>query len=193
MEAAAAQTGPDGAEMTSGRRRACNECRQQKLRCDLASEDATAIEVCGRCARLGLGCKTDQGFQRTRKRRRSADLENEIRELREQLNSGRHASATPVMGDWAVPSATPPSANGALPIPFMSPPVAYPTSIHMDASSATGAEIVDGPHSHVPGLTTRPSVDEPAPRRSLWRGLPRPRALGNTVLSVEEIGDLFNL
>ncbi|XPS72432.1 hypothetical protein M3J09_004597 [Ascochyta lentis] len=97
------------------------------------------------------------------------------------------------MRDWAVPSATPPSANGALPMSFVPPSVAHPTSIHTDGSSAAGAEVIDGPHSRVPGLTTRPSIDEPAPRRSVWCGIPRPRALGNIVLSVEEVDDLFNI
>ena len=190
---AAAQTSPNDADKTSGRRRACNECKQQKLRCDLASEDATAMETCGRCARLGLVCRIDQGFRRKRKRRRSADLENEIRVLREQLESDQHASAVPVMTDWAVPSATPPSANRALSMSFVPPSVAHPASTHIDSSSATGAEGIDGPCSHIPGLTTRPNIDEPTPRRSVWCGFPRPRALGNTVLSVDEIEDLFNM
>ncbi|KAH6961924.1 hypothetical protein BKA56DRAFT_598095 [Ilyonectria sp. MPI-CAGE-AT-0026] len=200
--------GADEAEKTSGRRRACNQCKQQKLRCDLASsEDTTSLEVCSRCNRLGLECKIDDGFRRTRKRRRSVDLENEIRELRKQLEESRHvpaATSRPVpigstnTASWAMATGT-----GALPIisPYgnlaqtdtnrVAPPsIAGTASVSAQESPATGTSTAE--HSRIPGLTTRPGVDEPIPRRPVYSALPRPRALGNTALSVEEIDELFN-
>lgn len=202
--------GADDAEKTSGRRRACNQCKQQKLRCDLASsEDATSLDICSRCNRLGLECKIDDGFRRTRKRRRSVDLENEIRELRKQLDESRHAptaTSRPVpigstnTASWAMATGT--GLTGALPIittygnlsqtdtsRIAPPSIAGTASISAQESPAAGAGTAE--HSRIPGLTTRPGVDEPIPRRPVYSALPRPRALGNTALSVEEIDELF--
>ena len=105
-----------------------------------------------------------------------------------------------VMTDWATPSAT-----GALPTSFayddltqsdrtrVAPPsLVAATSIHTDGTSTASPDFT-GPNSRVPGLTTRPGIDEPSPRRSVYELVPRPRALGNTALSVEEIEDLFNM
>ncbi|USP74362.1 methylisocitrate lyase [Curvularia clavata] len=195
MEHTAAPTGHNNAEKTSGRRKACNECKQQKLRCDLASEEATALATCGRCARLGLECKIDHDFRRKRKRRRSADLEKEVRELREQLESGRNASGASGMRGWSIFSPTPPSAsaNEALSTHFAPLSVTQPVSIPTDGSSVKSAEGIIGPGTHVPGLTTRPSIEVPTPRGSIWSAEARPRALGNTVLSVDEIDHLYHI
>jgi transcriptional regulatory protein LEU3 len=80
----------------SQRRRACNECRQQKLKCSSAadtSDVSLGAAKCSRCAKLGLECKVDESFQRTRKRRRSADFESEIAALKRQLQT--YMSQTP--------------------------------------------------------------------------------------------------
>ncbi|KFY48768.1 hypothetical protein V495_01048 [Pseudogymnoascus sp. VKM F-4514 (FW-929)] len=50
----------------SSTRRACNECRQQKLRCDIIQDPFTA---CSRCRRLALHCRIDTGFKRVEKRK----------------------------------------------------------------------------------------------------------------------------
>jgi hypothetical protein len=47
-------------------KRACNECRQQKLRCDVVNDP---FQACSRCRRLHLVCKIDGGFKRVEKRR----------------------------------------------------------------------------------------------------------------------------
>jgi transcriptional regulatory protein LEU3 len=80
----------------SQRRRACNECRQQKLKCSSAADTSDGAIVpakCSRCTKLGLECKVDESFQRTRKRRRSADFEDEIVALKKQLQ--KYKSQTP--------------------------------------------------------------------------------------------------
>lgn len=195
MNAATTQIGADTTdttEKTSGRRKACNECRQQKLRCDLSQEDASAAKQCGRCMRLGFECKLDQGFRRTRKRRRSGDLENQIRELREQLEASRNAPTTaPTATAWAAQMATPPPALATMRAPFAPPFFTQTPSIHSASSAVTDHEI-NGSHIRVPGLTTTPGLEE-SPRRPSWHGVPRPRAIGNVVLSVEEIDELFSM
>lgn len=66
-------------------KRACNECRQQKLKCDVATEPA--YQACERCRRLKLTCRIDSNFRRIGKRSEKAQMEKEIIELRAQLAS----------------------------------------------------------------------------------------------------------
>ncbi|KAF7714889.1 Fungal Zn(2)-Cys(6) binuclear cluster domain-containing protein [Penicillium ucsense] len=67
-----------------GCRKACNECKQQKLRCDIVQNPAAE---CSRCRRLGIDCKVEQSFKRISKRRRNAEMEKEIADLRRRLSS----------------------------------------------------------------------------------------------------------
>ncbi|KAB8236820.1 hypothetical protein BDV23DRAFT_104611 [Aspergillus alliaceus] len=65
-----------------GSRKACNECKQQKLRCDIVQTPAAA---CSRCRRLQIECKVEPSFKRISKRRRNAEMEKEIADLRRRL------------------------------------------------------------------------------------------------------------
>ncbi|KAJ5095680.1 hypothetical protein NUU61_005036 [Penicillium alfredii] len=65
-------------------KRACNECRQQKLRCDVIQDPWSD---CSRCRRLKLDCKIESNFKRVGKRSRNAEMEREIIELRKQIAS----------------------------------------------------------------------------------------------------------
>lgn len=70
-----------------------------------------------------------------------------------------------------------------------------PLTGSIDAIKSPGGDTITTEQSRAPGLTTRPEIDQQTPRR-LPRGsfnVPRPRALGNAVLSVEEIEDLFQM
>ncbi|OAX80359.1 hypothetical protein ACJ72_05310 [Emergomyces africanus] len=71
-------------------KRACNECRQQKLRCDVIQEPFT---TCSRCRRLKLECKIESNFKRVGKRSRNAEMEREIIELRRQIANANAAAA----------------------------------------------------------------------------------------------------
>lgn len=63
-------------------KRACNECRQQKLRCDVVPEP---FLQCSRCTRLKLHCRIDANFKRVGKRSKHAEMEKEIIDLKRQL------------------------------------------------------------------------------------------------------------
>ncbi|KAF3342340.1 hypothetical protein VdG1_02522 [Verticillium dahliae VDG1] len=65
-----------------GVKRACNECRQQKLRCDVAQDP---FQSCSRCNRLKLDCKIESNFKRVGKRSKHAEMEKEIDTLRRKL------------------------------------------------------------------------------------------------------------
>ncbi|KAJ5357924.1 transcriptional regulator family: Fungal Specific TF [Penicillium brevicompactum] len=75
-------TPPVTGKRRGGCRKACNECKQQKLRCDIVQTPAAA---CSRCRRLGIDCKVEQSFKRISKRRRNAEMEKEIADLRRRL------------------------------------------------------------------------------------------------------------
>ncbi|KAI4163061.1 MAG: hypothetical protein LQ342_003379 [Letrouitia transgressa] len=76
----------------SAPKRACNECRQQKLRCDVIQEPTYL--PCSRCKRLSLDCKVDSNFKRIGKRSKHAEMEREIKNLRDQLASQQSSSPT---------------------------------------------------------------------------------------------------
>jgi hypothetical protein len=96
----------------SGLKRACNECRQQKvtwgarlplatssrqpfstdkwqLRCNVVQ--APTYIPCERCRRLNIQCRIEQNFKRVGKRSKNAEMEREIIELRNRIAS-QHSS-----------------------------------------------------------------------------------------------------
>ncbi|KAI9826995.1 MAG: hypothetical protein M1819_007089 [Sarea resinae] len=91
--------GQDDRRRQPGVKRACNECRQQKLRCDVVQDPFT---TCSRCRRLKLDCKIESNFKRIGKRSKNAEMEREIIELRRQLanqsrqNMEHQVSRTPM-------------------------------------------------------------------------------------------------
>lgn len=48
--------------------KSCNECRQQKLRCDVLAEPGQTNAPCSRCRKHNLHCKIDNNFKRVKKR-----------------------------------------------------------------------------------------------------------------------------
>ncbi|KAL8664735.1 MAG: hypothetical protein Q9168_007851 [Polycauliona sp. 1 TL-2023] len=87
-----ADDGDDSKKNRPGVKRACNECRQQKLRCDVIQ--VPVYKPCHRCKRLKLDCKIDSSFKRVGKRSRNMEMEKEIHELRRQLATTQQSSPT---------------------------------------------------------------------------------------------------
>ncbi|KAL8847685.1 MAG: hypothetical protein Q9221_007287 [Calogaya cf. arnoldii] len=94
--------GNDSAKNRPGVKRACNECRQQKLRCDVVQ--VPAYKPCHRCRRLKLDCRIDSTFKRVGKRSRNMEMEKEIHELRRQLATQQSSSTAPSPSVKAPPS-----------------------------------------------------------------------------------------
>lgn len=165
----------NGEPTKQSRRRACNECKQQKLRCDLVANDG-APSTCSRCQRLSLSCKVDTDFRRTRKRRKSFELENEVRELRRQLATREASNA---VLEWPV-------------LPPAAPSEARVSEVALSSVSGASRPSPDPRESsRLPGLTTQPVIDQPQePRKSIIT-IPRARKLGNVELTVEEIDELY--
>lgn len=109
------------------RAKACVRCRQWKVGCD---SDVAGAEGCSRCRSLSLTCVFDSSFHRTPKRRRLAELQSEVEELR-QLTGTQ--------------SAVQQSGNS-----IVSPPAA-PSVVSLDQATSTAP--TDGPSgSAVPNL-----------------------------------------
>ncbi|OOF96035.1 hypothetical protein ASPCADRAFT_146632 [Aspergillus carbonarius ITEM 5010] len=85
-------------------KRACNECRQQKLRCDVIQDPWMD---CSRCRRLKLDCKIESNFKRVGKRSRNAEMEREIIELRKQIATVQ--ASTPGSMSQPQPPSLPPA------------------------------------------------------------------------------------
>ncbi|KAI0592724.1 hypothetical protein F4775DRAFT_94744 [Biscogniauxia sp. FL1348] len=66
-----------------GVKRACNDCKQQKLRCDVVQDP---FQSCSRCNRLKLECKIESNFKRIGKRSKHAEMEKEIERLRRNVS-----------------------------------------------------------------------------------------------------------
>ncbi|KAL2888760.1 Regulatory protein LEU3 [Ceratocystis lukuohia] len=71
-----------------GVKRACNECRQQKLRCTVVQDP---FQPCQRCTRLKLECKIESNFKRVGKRSKHAEMEKEIERLRRNIQRAKDA------------------------------------------------------------------------------------------------------
>ncbi|PYH84096.1 hypothetical protein BO82DRAFT_305661 [Aspergillus uvarum CBS 121591] len=82
-------------------KRACNECRQQKLRCDVIQDPWSD---CSRCRRLKLDCKIESNFKRVGKRSRNAEMEREIIELRKQIATVQATGSTPQQTPTSLPT-----------------------------------------------------------------------------------------
>lgn len=135
--------------------------------------------------------------------RRSADLENEVAELRKQLAEARNMSAStsgPVpltsFGHWAMPSADEPTLTSSsygniAPIDGSGNPRVpeEAASLSLNESPVQNSDL--GANTHTPGLTTRPDADELQPRPPILSSTLGPRSLGSTSLSVDSIADLY--
>ncbi|KAK2003910.1 hypothetical protein LX36DRAFT_565274 [Colletotrichum falcatum] len=82
---------PDSKKRQPGVKRACNECRQQKLRCDVVQEP---FQSCSRCNRLKLDCKIESNFKRVGKRSKHAEMEKEIDRLRRNIARAQNQGYT---------------------------------------------------------------------------------------------------
>ncbi|KAI9872723.1 MAG: hypothetical protein M1830_001260 [Pleopsidium flavum] len=106
--------GNDDRRRAPGVKRACNECRQQKLRCDVVQEP---FSICSRCRRLNLECKIESNFKRIGKRSKNAEMEREIVQLRRQLANQQQVSPTTLQ----TPSISVPSVKAESPSMYQSP------------------------------------------------------------------------
>lgn len=66
-----------------GVKRACNDCRQQKLRCNV--DPGPPYKPCSRCIKHGLSCSIDNDFKRLGKRAAHEEMVKELEMCKEKL------------------------------------------------------------------------------------------------------------
>ncbi|KAM5443520.1 hypothetical protein MferCBS31731_001293 [Microsporum ferrugineum] len=128
-------------------KRACNECRQQKLRCDVVQDPFT---TCTRCHRLKLPCKIEPNFRRIGKRSRNAEMEREIIELRRQVVNA-NANAQFLAQQQQQQQHLNMAATGRLAMPASMPYNSSTTSMRLQPSDQASAEYMK-PHEAVASL-----------------------------------------
>jgi hypothetical protein len=130
---------PRTPNMSNPPKRACNNCRQQKLRCDAVIDPFTA---CSRCRRLRLECQVSETFTR---KRRTEELQLEIDRLKSEL-SKKDAQAGPTDNQTVSDGLSP---NSDL---ILEPNIRYqeqqqPISHHVDNIQQIGHTHTPSPHS----------------------------------------------
>lgn len=68
-----------------GVKRACNDCRQQKLRCNVVANANGVTEPCSRCIKHHLTCSIDSDFKRLGKRAQHESMVKELEACRAKL------------------------------------------------------------------------------------------------------------
>ncbi|KAJ4404648.1 hypothetical protein N0V91_005798 [Didymella pomorum] len=154
--------------MTTPRRKACVECRQQKIRCDV-EQHKVPHDPCGRCKKMGLECRILPTSTRNL-RQTKAEMRRELEELRWNM---RHNGAPGSATDSNYPHST-----------------ASP-NMDMDRDQSTYSDLsgrTDGSHSLSPGFESRPPT-----RKGSGSNGTIPRMLEGYVLDPKRIDDCFML
>ncbi|CAG8981431.1 hypothetical protein HYALB_00012776 [Hymenoscyphus albidus] len=148
--------------------KACNECKQQKLRCNAKLDP----KGCARCQRLGLVCAVQNGFKRINKRQKSEILQQENQLLRQQLGSVFSASDPRI--------STSPSI------------IASQSPLSPLSRQGTNEPTLQqpGPSISLPEVST--AIDVPV-QLPVNLNTTLPRTLDDIVLQADEIDDIFEL
>ncbi|ORY13135.1 hypothetical protein BCR34DRAFT_481452 [Clohesyomyces aquaticus] len=140
--------------MATPRRKACVECRQQKIRCDV-EQHKTPHDPCGRCNRMGLQCRILPTSTRNL-RQTKAEMRRELEELKWNMRQGTnepgHMPSAPDiqnLNSLERTSGTFSNTSGtSIPSPSLSPSFAEgptaPSSRHGSQTSLTLPRALDG-------------------------------------------------
>lgn len=145
-----------------------------QLRCDVVTEPAYI--PCERCERLRLSCKIESNFKRVGKRRKNAEMENEIVDLRRQLAS-QQSSPTAATAPTFKPSKSASTSPILSNLPQHVPP-------HIDQFM--------GSEEAIAGLMDMRYGPEGGPYRRSPNGRLLPtRQIGNVTLTHDQVQELF--
>ncbi|EEH10988.1 C6 zinc finger domain-containing protein [Histoplasma capsulatum G186AR] len=166
-------------------KRACNECRQQKLRCDVIQEPFAA---CSRCGRLKLECKIESNFKRIGKRSRNAEMEREIIELRRQIANANAAANAQQQHQQHQHSSSINQGPSSISTPFSS----SQRNIYQTSTGLSGSQYM-GSHEAVASLLDlRSGLDSSSFLRSSSSQVAMAKRLEGVSLAPERVTDLFS-
>ncbi|KAJ5590551.1 hypothetical protein N7450_004523 [Penicillium hetheringtonii] len=157
-------------------KRACNECRQQKLRCDVVQDPWVD---CSRCRRLKLDCKIESNFKRVGKRSRNAEMEREIIELRKQIAST----------STSTPHAQPPLPAGQL-TPKQESNQVSPAGVYQTPSALSTDQYMGSQEAVASLLDLRSGFDGSNYMRN---GNQQMKRLEDVMIAPEKVTELFNM
>ncbi|WPH01492.1 Hypothetical protein R9X50_00433800 [Acrodontium crateriforme] len=80
-----ASPGSAKARHQPGVKRACNDCRQQKLRCNVIAGPGDQYKPCDRCIKHKLHCSIDNDFKRLGKRAAHEEMVRELQQARAKI------------------------------------------------------------------------------------------------------------
>ncbi|KAJ5174874.1 uncharacterized protein N7482_000751 [Penicillium canariense] len=159
-------------------KRACNECRQQKLRCDVIQDPWSD---CSRCRRLKLDCKIESNFKRVGKRSRNAEMEREIIELRKQIATAHSSPAIHPQQQLSVGQITPKQEMNQV----------SPTGVYQTPSAMSSADQYMGSQEAVASLLDlRSGFDGTNYMRN---GNSKLKRIEDVMVVPEKVTELFNL
>lgn len=156
--------------MTTPRRKACVECRQQKIRCDV-EQHKTPHDPCGRCKKMGLECRILPTSTRNL-RQTKAEMRRELEELRWNLRQGsgdpNHTQSTTASPNVDMHNYTPHE---------------HASGTYSDPSART-----DASQSLSPAFESRPPTRKGSDNRATL-----PRYVDGYLLDAKKIDDCFTL
>ncbi|OJD28401.1 hypothetical protein ACJ73_00179 [Blastomyces percursus] len=166
-------------------KRACNECRQQKLRCDVIQDP---FITCSRCRRLKLECKIESNFKRIGKRSRNAEMEREIIELRRQI-ANANAAANAQQQHQQHQSSASTKHDSSISTPFSS----SQRNMYQPSRGLTGDQNM-GSHEAVASLLDlRSGLDSSSFLRSPSGQIVMTKRLEDVSVAPERVTELFSL
>ncbi|PVI05310.1 hypothetical protein DM02DRAFT_113851 [Periconia macrospinosa] len=172
-------------------KRACNECRQQKLKCNVQQDPFVA---CARCIKQNLKCVIEPNFKRVGKRTRNAEMEKEMEYLRDQLamyqkvhgvlpnnpnnhgNNGHHSQFIQPHAQQSQPAQPPPQ-------PLLSTPMVSNETPRYVSAPAEDDAYLQTQHQQVAATSLL----------DLRSGSPMMHTLDNVRLSPSQVNDLFSV
>ncbi|KAI7286347.1 hypothetical protein KC345_g1286 [Hortaea werneckii] len=164
-----------------GVKRACNDCRQQKLRCNVVAGPGEQYRPCDRCIKHGLKCSIDNDFKRLGKRAAHEEMVKELDMARAKL------AQYEAMGITLPNDQTTPNYGSS----YTTSPAGSAPAAHMTGSSLLGPNEAAASRSLIDlsqGYREMPPTSYP----SITPGA-SPKTLRGVSLTEEQITDLYGI
>ncbi|KAI7672201.1 hypothetical protein KC318_g3018 [Hortaea werneckii] len=164
-----------------GVKRACNDCRQQKLRCNVVAGPGEQYRPCDRCIKHGLKCSIDNDFKRLGKRAAHEEMVKELDMARAKL------AQYEAMGITLPNDQTSPNYGSS----YTTSPAGSAPAAHMTGSSLLGPNEAAASRSLIDlsqGYRELPPTSYP----SITPGA-SPKTLRGVTLTEEQITDLYGI
>ncbi|KAF2272499.1 uncharacterized protein EI97DRAFT_426208 [Westerdykella ornata] len=166
--------------MTTPRRKACVECRQQKIKCDV-EQHRVPHDPCSRCKKMNIDCRILPTSTRNL-RQTKAEMRRELEQLKWGLRQSQELGSMQPTTPTSAMAAMHPAVDS-----HQVSPVMEPGSTAFSTASARPASMSMSPN--FPGPTSRPGTSG-GPPSALGT---HPRILEDYVVDAKKIDDTFTM